>query len=71
MILNFGKHLRTLGIFIVFTTYPEYACHSQPIPGNFSVSHQFGSGQLDPSTAQNFEIGDSLHLTIGGTARLI
>ncbi len=50
---------------------PFYTCHAAPIAGVYGESEQYNAGWLNPEVPQNFQRGDLLYLTIGGTAQNI
>lgn len=45
--------------------------HSEPLPGSIGQSTQWQSGWIDLSTMTDFKAGETLALSIGGTAKNI
>lgn len=66
-----GKYLRVLSVFVALVLAPFFVCQAAPIAGGYGESTQYEAGWLNPEVPQNFDRGDLLYLTIGGTARYI
>ena len=66
-----GKQLGYVGIVIALVLVPFFTCQATPINGVYGESQEYDAGWLNPEVPQNFQRGDLLYLTIGGTAKYI
>jgi hypothetical protein len=60
-----------VGIVIALVLVPFFTCQATPINGVYGESQEYDAGWLNPEVPQNFQRGDLLYLTIGGTAKYI